>query len=199
MSVGRGSGVSVGGGSGVSVGGGSGVSVGGGAEVSVGDTAVFVGGSDVTVDAWVLVEVGGTSVSVGAGVYVSVGADVFVGTGVEEIVAVGIRVFVGTNVLGIGVFVGGGALVGFSKKPPPSLTRVRNAKIGGTTAGVDELDPLAGVGEPAPGVAEGPVTKILKNESDVGVKNKLANACWVNIRSRGVGVGDWRGARTTSA
>lgn len=146
---------------------------------------------------------GGTSVSVGAGVYVPVGAVVLVGAGVEEIVAVGICVFVGTSVLvGIGVFVGSGgnvgALVGFSKIPPPSLTRVRNAKIGGTTAGVDELDPLAGVGEPAPGVAEGPVTKILKNESDVGVKNRLANACWVNIRSTGVGVGDWRGASTTS-
>lgn len=187
-----GTGVSVGGGTGVSVGGGSGVSVGRGSDV-------FVAGADVSVGIGVLV--GGISVSVGAGVYVSVGAGVLVGTG--EFVVVGICVFVGTGVLvGIGVLVGSGVkvgrLVGLSKKPPPSLTRVRKAKIGGTTAGVGEANPLAGVGDPAPGVAEGPVTKILKNESEVGVKKRLANACWVKIRSTGVGVGDWRGTSTTS-
>lgn len=128
---------------------------------------------------------------------VSAGVCVIVGAGVEVFTAVGFSVFVGS-----GVFVesGGnvGALVGFSKKPPPSLTRVRKAKIGATTAGVDEPTPLAGVGEPVPGVAEGPVTRILKIESDVGVKNRLANACWVKSRSRGVGVGDWRATSTTS-
>lgn len=187
--------MSVGGGSGVSVGGGTGVSVGGG-------SGVFVAGAEVSVGIGVLVCVGGTSVSVGAGVYVSVGAAVLVGTG--ELVAVGTCVFVGTSVLvGNGVFVGndvevGGWLVGLSNKPPPLLTRVRKAKIGGTTAGVGEANPLAGVSDPAPGVTEGPVTKILKNESEVGVMKRLANACWVKIRSSGVGVGDWRGASTTS-
>lgn len=184
----------------MSVGGGSGVSV-GGSGVFVGGSRVFVGGADVSVGAGVFVGVGGTFVSVGADVYVTVGTAVFVGTG--EFVVVGICVFVGTSVLvGIGVLVGSGVkvgrLVGLSKKPPPSLTRVRKAKIGGTTAGVGEANPLAGVGEPAPGVAEGPVTKILKNESEVGVKKRLANACWVKIRSTGVGVGDWRGTSTTS-
>lgn len=174
-----GSGVFVGEGTGVSVGGGSGVSVGVGSDVSVGGTSVSVG---VGVFVGSAVLVGGVSVSVGMGVFVSVGSGVFVGMGVEEFVAVGVSVFVGTKV-GVNVTV----LVGFWNRPPP-LTRVRRAKNGGTV-GVGEPVPLAGVDEP-PGVAEGPEIRMVKRESDVGVKNRLANACWVKARSRGVGVGD---------
>jgi hypothetical protein len=136
----------------------------------------------------------GMSVSVGRGVSVSVGTGVFVGSGVADFVTVGISIFVGS---GEGV----AELVGLGNKPPPPLTRVRRSKNGGTV--------LVGVTEPA-GVTVLPVTNIpnsvvglgwfpnRKNGTRVGVKKRFANACWVRIRSSGVGVGDNRGTNTTS-
>lgn len=144
--------------------------------------------------------VGGGSVgggSVGSGTGVSVGGSD--STAVAVIVTITMAVFVGGRLVGIGVawlLCSDRVLVGNTAIKVFVIVEegVREGVIAAVRVNVGPVTSIAATS----GAVDVGLGVSAKDGKGVGEKKRMANACWVRLRSRGVGVAVTRAERTTS-